>query len=366
MPPGLFECDPPSREVESCPSIAGTPDRVKCHERRRGGKGAVTGDMSFVDYLRFHATANQKFVTEHVHVYMANRDLVAGTLLSRLVYWHSPNLETGQPRLTIVRDGERWLRKAYEEWWFEICLTAGQARRAVGILRERHLVETRVWKHRGAPTLHLRILGDEFMVAFRIASAQLEAEMRQRTDGNALPSRTVATNGSDLSSGTDGNAPADESMDLFHSADPLKNNDYPVSTSSDDTPESPDGDSAKRQPTVELVDKPDTPQTILADYIDWKRRQLNDPAYRPERSTFGQLSREVKSLTEQGDITTDEIKRGLADWDASGMHPRTLPTFVDAIRRTRNGNGRRSGSGTADVVSLVTRKLAEARGGAPQ
>jgi hypothetical protein len=162
--------------------------------------------LSFEDYLRVEATGQRTVALKLVHIDMAG-DLIAGVLLSQLVYWHSPNRETGEPRLSFERDGHRWLRKSYDEWHDECRLTVAQARRAVEKLLERGLVETHVWRHDGTPTLHLRIVGEAFMAAFDLATSQVTAEMR--SSANGLVAHSVSA--PDLSQSANGNAPDSKS-----------------------------------------------------------------------------------------------------------------------------------------------------------
>lgn len=86
-------------------------------------------------------------------------DLVAGVLLSQIAYWFGWDRK-GRDRLTVEREGHRWLAKANAAWWEECRVTEDQARRAVKALSDRGLVETRVWKFNGTPMVHVRLLPD--------------------------------------------------------------------------------------------------------------------------------------------------------------------------------------------------------------
>lgn len=77
-------------------------------------------------------------------------DVVAGVFLSQVLYW--------MPRTTVHRDGRSWIVKAPRDWWEECRLTEDQARRATKALRDRGLIETRVWKWNGTPTTHLTLI----------------------------------------------------------------------------------------------------------------------------------------------------------------------------------------------------------------
>ena len=67
-----------------------------------------------------------------------------------------------------------------------------------------------------------------------------------------------------------------------------------------------------------------TAQTILAEFIDWDRR--NDGQL--TKRTTGQLARHISDLLAEG-IEDKHIRRGLAAWRARGQHPSTLHSFVD-------------------------------------
>jgi hypothetical protein len=91
---------------------------------------------------------------------------------------------------------------------------------------------------------------------------------------------------------------------------------------------------------VAVADTPDPPpetaQTILAAYIDWRRtRGVNGI----DRRTTGLLAKQLgEAFTGGHDPQT--IRLGLADWDASDCHPSTLGSFIDT--RARGGQPRAS------------------------
>lgn len=104
-------------------------------------------------------------------------DVLAGLLLSQIVYWYLPDKD-GKTRLTVSHPSPRdrgkpdapqylWLAKRRDEWWEEIRLTERQVDRAVKILVDRGLIETARFKFNGAPTLHIRLLWDNFLAAWK-------------------------------------------------------------------------------------------------------------------------------------------------------------------------------------------------------
>ena len=75
-----------------------------------------------------------------------------------------------------------------------------------------------------------------------------------------------------------------------------------------------------------VADAP-TAQSILASFIDWVRANDGDLT----RRTIGLLAKQIGDLVEQ-DMPDRYIRQGLAAWHASGQHPSTLDSFVNAAR----------------------------------
>ncbi|MFC2019302.1 DnaD domain protein [Chloroflexota bacterium] len=82
-------------------------------------------------------------------------DLVAGILLSQIIYWFLP--ANGMSRLKVEHDGMRWLAKKRTDWWAECRITPKQYDRAIGRLRGKGLVETVVFKFGGQPMSHISL-----------------------------------------------------------------------------------------------------------------------------------------------------------------------------------------------------------------
>jgi hypothetical protein len=97
---------------------------------------------------------------------------------------------------------------------------------------------------------------------------------------------------------------------------------------------------SEEQPSVPTVaaDAP-TAQTILAAFIDWVRASGGDLT----RRTTGQLAKQIGDLLEQN-VPDRYIRKGLADWYASGHNPATFDSFANAAlnaaaRNRGGGNG---------------------------
>lgn len=119
---------------------------------------------SWQEFLAWEAASHDAIDFKTIYVDMAG-DLVAGLLLSQLVYWHLPN-KHGKGKLRITKGGQLWLAKRHQDWYEEVRITVGQAKRAIGILVTKGIIETDVFRFNGSPTVHLRILPDGFAKAW--------------------------------------------------------------------------------------------------------------------------------------------------------------------------------------------------------
>ncbi len=83
-------------------------------------------------------------------------DLVAGILLSQVVYWFRPN-RSGGSRLRVSRDGREWIAKSRDEWRAELGISPKQFDRAADHLVELGVVTRGLFKFRGRPVPHLSL-----------------------------------------------------------------------------------------------------------------------------------------------------------------------------------------------------------------
>jgi hypothetical protein len=120
---------------------------------------------TFEQFLLWERASRDTLEVKRTYVDMAG-DLVAGLVLSQIVYWHLPNRE-GKARLRVEREGELWLAKARAEWWDECRISPKQADRALDVLQARGLIEVRLFKFGPAPTKHIRIRRDGFLHAWK-------------------------------------------------------------------------------------------------------------------------------------------------------------------------------------------------------
>jgi hypothetical protein len=77
----------------------------------------------------------QRVNFEMTYVDIAKGDVIAGLLLSQIVYWFTPTSE-GKSRTKVTYKGRRALAKSRDEWYDEIRITPRQYDRAIKILKD--------------------------------------------------------------------------------------------------------------------------------------------------------------------------------------------------------------------------------------
>lgn len=147
----------------------------------------------FTQFLAWEATTRDTIDFKTAYVDMAG-DLIAGLLLSQIVYWHLPNAQ-GASKLRVEKDGRMWIAKKRTDWWDEIRITGRQFDRAVAVLEEKGLVETEVYRFDGAPTKHIRLCQDRFLSVFteNVKSNSPKGEDRSSQDGENITETTSET-----------------------------------------------------------------------------------------------------------------------------------------------------------------------------
>lgn len=104
--------------------------------------------------LALNAFAQEVAVLHKPYVDMTG-DLIAGILFSQIMYWCMPNNE-GKTKLRVRRENVLWLAKTREDWYSEIRISPKQYDRAIKILKDKGLVETKLFRFSGSPTVHIR------------------------------------------------------------------------------------------------------------------------------------------------------------------------------------------------------------------
>jgi hypothetical protein len=113
-------------------------------------------------FLAWESRSRDTIEVKRCYVDVAGGDLIAGILLSQIIYWHLPDHE-GQPRLRIERQGYKWLAKKRDDWWKECRITPKQFDTAIKLLESKNLIVTAIYKFGNSPTKHIRIDWENFL-----------------------------------------------------------------------------------------------------------------------------------------------------------------------------------------------------------
>lgn len=90
--------------------------------------------------------------------------------------------------------------------------------------------------------------------------------------------------------------------------------------------------SEEPQPTTPKNIPPSAAATTAQDIVgEW----IEGCAKRPPRAVIGQASKLVKAMLGEG-IDPDDIRGGMKAWVAKGMHPSTIPSFVNEFMNRNN------------------------------
>lgn len=132
--------------------------------------------------------------TEHIYIDICD-DLVAGTLLSQILYWFKPS-SNGKMKVRAFHGGEYWLAKSREEWWDEIRITPRQFDYAIKSLLKKGFVEKKIFKFNGIPTVHIRPIAENINKATNewVRNCAISIE-KEATNNENTPILTKCQNG---------------------------------------------------------------------------------------------------------------------------------------------------------------------------
>jgi len=106
--------------------------------------------MTQKDFLAWEAASRDIIDVKRSYCDLAG-DLVAGIMLSQIVYWHLP-AKGNRPRLRVSDGEELRLAKNLGDWWEECRLSPKQASTALGRLQKAGLIDVRNGMFNGKKT----------------------------------------------------------------------------------------------------------------------------------------------------------------------------------------------------------------------
>lgn len=120
--------------------------------------------------------------TLHAYIDIAG-DLIAGTLLSQIMYWFSKD-KSGNRKVKIYKDGYYWIAKGRNDWVNEIRISPKQYDNAIKKLKQKGFVETKLYKFESVPTTHIRPIYDSINKEIKKWKCAVAEEIFQDVDLN--------------------------------------------------------------------------------------------------------------------------------------------------------------------------------------
>lgn len=119
-------------------------------------------------FLKMEEQERDVIVTKKAYVDLTG-DLVAGILLSQILYWNKPTKKGEDTKLRVKKKDKEtgethlWLAKGRNDWYDEIRISPKQFDRASKILVDQKLIEKKTFKFNGDPTVHIRVIWENFL-----------------------------------------------------------------------------------------------------------------------------------------------------------------------------------------------------------
>ena len=140
--------------------------------------------MNFNDFLKWEDQSRDTIDVKRVYIDIAG-DLIAGILLSQIIYWNLPTKE-GSSKLKVIKNNELWLAKGREAWWEECRITATQFDRAIKILEQKNLVQKERFRYEGSPTIHIKLNSEQLMKALFDQTEKKEQKKADKADDSTF------------------------------------------------------------------------------------------------------------------------------------------------------------------------------------
>jgi len=131
--------------------------------------------LDFDKFLRWEETSYDTIKVKRMYVDIAE-DLVAGILLSQIIYWHLPSRQNGISKLRVKKGEYLWLAKGRDDWWDECRITARQFDRAINILADKDVIEKKIFRFNGSPMVHIRLKPESLM---KYINAEIDNKQRE-------------------------------------------------------------------------------------------------------------------------------------------------------------------------------------------
>lgn len=108
--------------------------------------------MTKQEFLKWEADSRDSIDVKRSYIDIAG-DLVAGIMLSQLIYWYLPD-KSGNTKIRIEKESREWIAKHREDWWGECRISPKQVDRATALLKKKGILTTKIFKFSGKNCQH--------------------------------------------------------------------------------------------------------------------------------------------------------------------------------------------------------------------
>lgn len=117
---------------------------------------------SFEEFLKWEDRSKDTIDFKKIYVDIAG-DLNAGLMLSELIYWYLPSKKGHENKLSVERDGFKWVAIHRVDWWDRTRMSPDQSDRAIALLIKKGLIVKKLYGFANKVTIHVRIIQDVFL-----------------------------------------------------------------------------------------------------------------------------------------------------------------------------------------------------------
>lgn len=107
-------------------------------------------------FVQWELASRETIDFKMIYVDIAGGDILAGLLLSQIIFWNLPNKD-GRSKLRVQKEDKLWLARKHSDWYQEIRMSEDQVRRALGVLKELNLVEVSAFRFNGERITHIAL-----------------------------------------------------------------------------------------------------------------------------------------------------------------------------------------------------------------
>jgi len=141
---------------------------------------------NFRNFIYWEAASRDTIDFKKTYVDMTD-DLLAGLLLSQIIYWYLPN-KTGDSKLRVKKEGIYWIAKSHDEWYEEIRFSRRNFDTAIKKLVQLNLIEKQIFRFSGTPTIHIRLIEENF---FELWTSTIEKSKNKGREKQEEPAPTL-------------------------------------------------------------------------------------------------------------------------------------------------------------------------------